>query len=263
MVPVYWLTDNLDLALRADLALLVVADTLTAVLLAWVAYRVAGRVAAVVAAAIWAVSPIALGMALGGLETSLAMMCEIGLVAVWIWANDAPNARRWVAVGAAGALAVLARVDAIALFGLLALVQVWRGGWRRMAPAAAASVWCWHRGGSGAGGTSARRFPRADRRLTRARRRCTVRDADLRRRRRGGRRRALHAVERPPQCAGRRCRARARSVRRHGGDAPGARSSLVAPRPGEATARRPFPRQLAGRCRSSRPCCSGSTSGSR
>ena len=55
LVPVYWLTDNLDLALRIDLALLVVVDTLTIVLLAWVAYRFAGRVAAVTAAALWGV----------------------------------------------------------------------------------------------------------------------------------------------------------------------------------------------------------------
>ena len=55
MVPVYWLTDNPDTALRIDLALLVVVDTLTIVVLAWVAYRFAGRVAAVTAAALWAV----------------------------------------------------------------------------------------------------------------------------------------------------------------------------------------------------------------
>jgi hypothetical protein len=57
MVPVFWVTDNPDTALRLDLAFLVVVDTATIVVLAWVAYRFAGRVAAVAAAALWAISP--------------------------------------------------------------------------------------------------------------------------------------------------------------------------------------------------------------
>src|SRR5436190_16369972 len=91
MVPVFWFTDNLDLALRIDLFFLIVIDTLIVALLAWVAFRLAGRVAAVLAAMIWAVSPVAMTMALGGLETSLAMLCELGLVAAFIWANDRPS----------------------------------------------------------------------------------------------------------------------------------------------------------------------------
>src|SRR5262245_57154945 len=99
MVPVYWLTDNPDTALRIDLVLLIVVDTLTIVVLAWIAYRFAGRVAAVVAAALWAISPVAVSMALGGLETSLAILGAVGLVAAWIWANDAPGNRRAVITG--------------------------------------------------------------------------------------------------------------------------------------------------------------------
>jgi len=52
LVPVFRVTDNPDTALRLDLALLIVIDTLTIVVLAWVAYRFAGRVAAVAAAAL-------------------------------------------------------------------------------------------------------------------------------------------------------------------------------------------------------------------
>ncbi len=140
MIPVYWLTDNLDLALRIDLFLLVVVDTLIVAILAWVAFRLAGRVAAVVAAAIWAVSPVATTMALGGLETSLALLCEIGLVAACIWANDRPSTRRWAVVGVIAGLAVLARVDALLLVGLLTLIQFWRGPRRVLIPASIMGV---------------------------------------------------------------------------------------------------------------------------
>lgn len=140
MVPVYWLTDNLDAALRADLALLVVVDVLIIALLAWIAYRLAGRVAAIVAAVVWALSPVATTLALGGLETSLALFCEVGLVAACIWANDRPSTRRWAVVGVIAGLAVLARVDALLLVGLLALVQLWRGPRRALVPASIAGV---------------------------------------------------------------------------------------------------------------------------
>ena len=122
MIPVYWVTNNLDLALRLDLFLLIVVDTLIVAILAWVAFRLAGRVAAVVAAAIWAVSPVATTMALGGLETSLALLCEIGLVAAYIWANDRSSTRRWLVVGvieAAGDYFLTASLATALVFGLL------------------------------------------------------------------------------------------------------------------------------------------------
>jgi hypothetical protein len=95
LVPVFRATDRLQAAVRVDLALLVVCDVALVVVLAWLAHRLAGPVAAVVAGGIWALSPTAVVMALGGLETSLAMVCEFGLVAVWLWANDAPSVQDW------------------------------------------------------------------------------------------------------------------------------------------------------------------------
>ena len=165
LVPVFWVTDNPDTALRLDLALLVVVDTLTIVVVAWVAYRFAGRVAAVAAAALWAISPIAVSMALGGLETSLAILFEIGLVAVWMWANDLDaderatgdratddrhGTRRWIVVGVVAGLAVLARIDTLLLVALLGGVQLWRGPRRPLVPGAIAGavvlapwwIWC-------------------------------------------------------------------------------------------------------------------------
>jgi hypothetical protein len=150
MVPVFWITDNPDTALRVDLALLVVVDTLTIVVVAWVAYRVAGRVASVAAAALWAISPVAVSMALGGLETSLAILFEIGLVAVWMWANDLPSTGRppasnpstgrWIVVGVVAALAVLARIDTLFLVALLGGVQLWRGPRRPLIPGGVAGA---------------------------------------------------------------------------------------------------------------------------
>ena len=150
LVPVYWLTDNADTALRIDLALLVVFDTLTIVVLAWIAYRFAGRVAAVTAAALWAVSPVAVSMALGGLETSLAILGAVALVAAWIWANDTATTRRAVVTGVVAGLAVLARVDIALLVALLAALQLWRGPRRLLVPGAIAGavvvapwwIWC-------------------------------------------------------------------------------------------------------------------------
>ncbi len=150
MTPVFWLTNGTDAPLGADLALLVVADTAIIVVLAWVAYRLAGKAAAIVAAAVWAISPVGISMSLGGLETSLAMFFEISLVAVWIWANDHRSALRWAAVGGVAGLSVLARTDALLLLGLLVLVQLWRGPRRPLVPAGVVGavvlgpwwVWC-------------------------------------------------------------------------------------------------------------------------
>jgi hypothetical protein len=150
MTPVYWATGSLDRGVRIDLLLLAGADVATVVVVAWIAFRVAGRLAALVAAAIWAVSPIAITSAAGGLETSLAMFAAVALVAVWIAANDHPSTRRWLAVGAVAGLAVLARIDLVLLVVLLAGVQLWRGPRRGLAASAAAGgvvvgpwwIWC-------------------------------------------------------------------------------------------------------------------------
>jgi hypothetical protein len=150
LTPVFWITNSADAGLRADLALLVVVDAATIVVLAWVAYRLAGKVAAVAAAGLWALSPVGVSMSLGGLETSLALFCEISLVALWIWANDRQTALRWAVVGAVAGLTVLARTDGLLLVALLIVIQLWRGPRRPLVPAAIAGavvlapwwVWC-------------------------------------------------------------------------------------------------------------------------
>jgi hypothetical protein len=150
LTPVFWITNSADAGLRADLALLVVVDAATILVLAWVAYRLAGRVAAVAAAGLWALSPVGVSMSLGGLETSLAIFCEVSLVALWIWANDRHTALRWAVVGAVAGLTVLARTDGLLLIALLVAIQLWRGPRRPLLPATIAGavvlapwwVWC-------------------------------------------------------------------------------------------------------------------------
>ena len=135
--PVFWLSDQPEVGLRANLVLLIICDVAIIVLLAVIAYRIAGPVAAVVAGGVWAVSPAATRIALGGLETSLAMLCEVALVAVWMWARDRPSTRRYVLVGVVAGLAILGRVDAVLLVALLVAVQLWRGPRRPLATIAA------------------------------------------------------------------------------------------------------------------------------
>ncbi|MGZ4754630.1 MAG: glycosyltransferase family 39 protein [Acidimicrobiia bacterium] len=140
MTPVFWFTSSSDTALRLDLVLLVIADTATILVIAWVAHRLAGRVAAVAAAAMWALSPIAISMALGGLETSLAILAQVGLVAVWIRARERDDTRHWIVVGVVAGLAVLARIDSLALVALLGALQLWRGTRPGLRPAAIAGA---------------------------------------------------------------------------------------------------------------------------
>ncbi|HEY7134476.1 MAG TPA: hypothetical protein VIB48_05375 [Acidimicrobiia bacterium] len=150
MTPVFWITDGSQ-ALRINLLFLVLVDAATIAVLGWIAYRVAGSVAAIVASGVWAISPVALSMALGGLETSLAIFLDALLVAVWIHANDRDDRRWWIAAGAVAGLTVLARIDALLLVALLGIVQLVRGRARDLVPSGIAGalvlapwwIWSW------------------------------------------------------------------------------------------------------------------------
>jgi hypothetical protein len=141
LVPVHWVVGGTDAFVRADMVLLVLADTVTIAVLGWLAWRLAGKVAAITAAVIWASSPIAVSMALGGLETSLAVCFAALLVAAWIRADDGGTATgRWVLAGVVAGLAVLARFDAMLLVALLGAMQLWRGPRRVLVPAGIAAA---------------------------------------------------------------------------------------------------------------------------
>jgi len=140
LAPVHWVVSGLDGFVRADMALLVVADTVTIAVLGWLAWRIAGRVAAITAALVWAGSPLAISMAMGGLETSLSVCFAALVVAAWVHAGDRSSTPWWVLAGAVAGLAVLARVDVLLLVALLATWQLWRGPRRVLLPAGLAAV---------------------------------------------------------------------------------------------------------------------------
>ncbi|MBS1848215.1 MAG: glycosyltransferase family 39 protein [Actinobacteria bacterium] len=126
IAPVTWFVHDPWRLLRIDLGFTLGCDVLLVVLLAFFARRVAGNVAGLIAGGIWALSPTAIRAAAGGLETTLALACAMGLLLVWLGAGDRPSRVRWFVVGFMAGVAVLARIDAVALVGLVVVVQFWR-----------------------------------------------------------------------------------------------------------------------------------------
>lgn len=146
LVPVFLLSSDPDVGVRAALVLLAVVDVAVAALLGRLAYRLGGWTAGVIAVALWAVSPVAIGNALNGLETSLALLCQLATVELWWRARDTSQWRAAALAGVAAGLALLARVDSAFLIFLLGLMEIDRGSGRRllaMAGAAALVVAPW------------------------------------------------------------------------------------------------------------------------
>ncbi len=140
LVPAFAVSSNPDVGLRAALVLLSVVDVANAALLGALAHRLGGRPAAILAVALWAFSPVAIGNALNGLETSLAVLCQLALVAAW-WCFRDTGAARWaVLAGAAAGLALLARIDSVFLVAAFGLFEFLRGSWRSVAMSAATAV---------------------------------------------------------------------------------------------------------------------------
>lgn len=99
------------------------ADAVTAALLALLAWRVSGRVLlAAIAGGLWAVSPMSVTFAVGGMETSVAVLWMVAATTAYVSQRD-----RWMAVFAA--LGVLTRIDALLWAGPLLLHQ-WALYWR-------------------------------------------------------------------------------------------------------------------------------------
>ncbi|MFT5455192.1 MAG: hypothetical protein ACI9K2_001671 [Myxococcota bacterium] len=124
LVPVLALLDGTTAPLRALLYGLSAVDVAVAAVLGLLARRLAGPVAGLAATALWCASPVAIDIALGGLETPLALLCLVGLTELWCRARAAPSARNWTAVGLVAGLALLARVDTVFLVGMLGAVEL-------------------------------------------------------------------------------------------------------------------------------------------
>jgi hypothetical protein len=119
LMAVAWLLGCHDLP---TVALIVnsLADAGTAVLLCWLGRRLAASwVVAVAAGLAWAVSPMSVTFAIGGMETSVAILFLVGSFAAYV-------AGRSRLAAAAMALAVLTRPDALIAAGLLLADMVLR-----------------------------------------------------------------------------------------------------------------------------------------
>jgi hypothetical protein len=142
MVPVYAaISGHSHGAVRLAIALMAAADALAAALLAFLATAHWGRTAGIVAGLLWAVSPLAAANALGGLETSLAVAAGLALAAAMRVHRGRPGPLRAALCGAAGGVALLARVDLVFLAagaGALALARRWSR--REIAAALAAAA---------------------------------------------------------------------------------------------------------------------------
>lgn len=111
-VPILWLVGNDPIApARATLLLTGAADAVAAGLLALLGVRLLGPAGAL-AGWLWALSPVAVATALGGLETSLALALQLAvLVQLGTPPRDAHPVRRDLLLGGLCGLALLARVD--------------------------------------------------------------------------------------------------------------------------------------------------------
>ncbi len=94
------------------------ADAGTAMLLAWLAYRLSGRlVLAAISGVVWAVNPLSVTFAIGGMETSLSVFWAVAAMSCYVAQRE-----RWMA--ACAALALLTRIDTLIWVGLLLLHQL-------------------------------------------------------------------------------------------------------------------------------------------
>src|SRR5260221_7354660 len=98
------------------------ADAATAVLLYLLVRRLTkSRALGALLAALWAIAPMSVTFAIGGMETSLAILCMVS--AVWLYVIDQP-----IWMGVAAALGFLTRIDAVLWIGPLFLYQLGEAG---------------------------------------------------------------------------------------------------------------------------------------
>lgn len=99
------------------------ADACTAVLLALTVYRITNQLSlAGVAGVLWAVSPMSVAFAVGGMETSVGILWAVTAVYLYVTHHE-----RWMAFFAA--LGILTRIDTLIWVGLLflhQLIRYWR-----------------------------------------------------------------------------------------------------------------------------------------
>ncbi len=145
LAPVLKLGATPEGGFRAALALGGVADSASAWLLGFLAYRIGrgSKVAAILATTLWALSPSAIATSLNGLETSLAVASVLAALAAWTALRERDRPLGWLGCGMLLGLALFARVDTVffvALVGLATLRTGGAAGLRRAAIAAGGAL---------------------------------------------------------------------------------------------------------------------------
>jgi hypothetical protein len=79
----------------------------------------------VIATASWALSPVAIENALGGLETSLAVLLDLAIVEAWCLIGERRTPARLALCGVLAGLCLLARIDSAFLVLMLGAFELW------------------------------------------------------------------------------------------------------------------------------------------
>ena len=140
LVPLFWFTRSLDVPVYAACAVGSAADALSTWLIGTLAARIGGWRAGVASALLWALSSLAIANALNGLETALAVSLELAFVASWLSARKRATPRAFVVCGVLGGFALLSRIDAIFLIGILIVFELVHRRFREAAIGAGAAL---------------------------------------------------------------------------------------------------------------------------
>ncbi len=147
--PLFWITRSPDAPLRATLLGLATVDVALAALVGHLVRRAAGTAAGLLACAAWLLSPQAIALALGGLETTLALFLLVATAALWGRYRRRSTPLRAAGLGVCIGLTLLARVDAAFLAVGIGAYELARGERRGLAVVVASALlavapwWLW------------------------------------------------------------------------------------------------------------------------
>ncbi len=135
LVPFAVVFKDPDLLLRIDIILLAFFDSLNIILIALLSKRLFvnnDSFLSLLAALFWAVSSTAIGNALGGLETSLAVFLTLLMIEFLYRARETSSNKKAIIAGICAGLALLARIDTAFIIGLLGLYEFFFGERRKI-----------------------------------------------------------------------------------------------------------------------------------
>jgi 4-amino-4-deoxy-L-arabinose transferase-like glycosyltransferase len=142
VAPVFRFTDDPDVAFRAVLGIGAFADALSTWLVGHLTFRIGrgSRVGAIIASTLWAISTAAIAASMNGLESSLAVACTLGALAMWLAAQARGTVVAWLLSGVLLGLCLFARVDTVFFVAAVGLATLLRAGARATLLSAAAAL---------------------------------------------------------------------------------------------------------------------------